>query len=351
MTPIKELSPSKRGRIIQEVSHGTPYRQIAREFDISPGTITKTVRRHHDHHTRESLPRSGRPKKLSSRKSRYIRREAVQNRREPLKEIANHHNVSPATIRRDLHEHNYHRRVARKRPRLSAIALKKRKQWYIDNHGRDWKNVIFTDESAVVCGEHPQHLYVTRRPGEENLPENLQTTFHSDRFTIMVWGAIAYDHKFPLVRLQLAPSTSDGKVRTKAEGLNGERYVSMILNGPLTDAVRKLEDDLSSPVFVVEDNAPSHSSKVAKVARQQLQIRSIVHPSCSPDLNPIEPIWMMLKSRIANIQPMAKTRDELWSHIQTAWDDIPIEHINGEINKMTERERQLKAGKYQITQF
>ena len=57
-------------------------------------------------------------------------------------------------------------------------------------------------------------------------------------------GAIAYNHKFPLVRISLRASSSNGRVTTKAEGLNRQKYVDMILNGPLSGrngAVRQLE--------------------------------------------------------------------------------------------------------------
>ena len=65
----------------------------------------------------------------------------------------------------------------------------------------------------------------------------------------MVWGAIAWDHKFPLVHLTRFPQE---KPVTK-HGVNAEVYANKVFKGPLKAAVDKMLDSLSGAVFVVED--------------------------------------------------------------------------------------------------
>ena len=93
--------------------------------------------------------------------------------------------------------------------------------------------------------------------------------------------------------------SSNGQVRTKAEGLIGQKYVEMILKGPLVGrngAARQFEREIWREVLAVEDGAPAHNSIVAQDARAKFKIRNLKHPASSPELNPIENIWWTLKS-------------------------------------------------------
>ena len=53
---------------------------------------------------------------------------------------------------------------------------------------------------SLELGEQPRQ-FVTRKPGEEFLLENIQPTFRSGRDSIMLWGCVALGRKGPLIRL------------------------------------------------------------------------------------------------------------------------------------------------------
>ncbi|EAL22219.1 hypothetical protein CNBC3570 [Cryptococcus deneoformans B-3501A] len=125
------------------------------------------------------------------------------------------YNVSVTTIVKIAHEHRFYRRIMRRKPYLSPKTIAKRKEWARNNVKRDWRDVVFTDECEAYA---PQHI----------LP-----TFHSGRQSLMVWGAISYYQKFPLLRLPLAPSTVKNGVRIKAESLNEFRYTEMVIKSLL----------------------------------------------------------------------------------------------------------------------
>jgi hypothetical protein len=128
----------------------------------------------------------------------------------------------------------------------------------------------------------------------------------------MIFGAIAYGHKWPLALL--TPLTSQ---RTKSpQKVDRFIYVNDILEDRLAGYCSELRREGILEVRVVEDGAPIHSNKLAAQAREELHIRQINHPPCSPDLNAIEPLWGILKYRLGKVRPVASTVGMLWEQIQ-----------------------------------
>ncbi|KAI0697399.1 hypothetical protein C8T65DRAFT_522766, partial [Cerioporus squamosus] len=103
---------------------------------------------------------------------------------------------------------------------------------------------------------------VTRQPGEEFLPNNIQPTFRSGRKSIMLWGCVAQGCKGPLIRLDLGEEEvqegGKGKSSGRKGGLNGERYVSQVLEGPLLEFYTTMNKERGGRMLVVEDGAPAH---------------------------------------------------------------------------------------------
>ena len=67
----------------------------------------------------------------------------------------------------------------------------------------------------------------------------------------------------------------------------------------------------------VQDNAPSHKAKiVVNYLKENVPGKLLEHPPKSPDMNPIEHIWSILKSEIEIKMP--QTREDLLKAIETA---------------------------------
>ena len=93
---------------------------------------------------------------------------------------------------------------------------------------------------------------------------------------------------------------------------------------------------------LIQDSTPS---QVAKNSLQYLQKigfsghRLIKWPAYSPDLNPIENIWSILKRMIYQDGRQFLTKDELWQAIFDAADSLAPDVVASLTNRMDERLR------------
>ncbi|KAF5312015.1 hypothetical protein D9619_003841 [Psilocybe cf. subviscida] len=336
---VRELSPATRGRILALHDENYSYREISEKIGgFSKSTAWKTVNRYKTYNTTDSLPRSGRPKAISNRTRRQVLREVTGNRWEPYSSISRRLNtVTEHQIREIAAAAGYHRRIARRKPFISDRSIMKRIQWAEINAETDWTKIIWTDETSFKTGKRPGHRYVTRRAGEEYLPENIDPTFRSGRKTLMVWACITHNRKGPIIRIKTVPQLTDENGKKKGGGLNAERYAKQIVSGPLKRFWASVEKDTGPGVCVVEDGAPCHRGIPAKTAKIKAGFPIMDHPPSSPDLNPIEPLWLLLKNCVADIPGSGNSVDALWAAIQKVWDGITVADIQKYTGKMEDR--------------
>jgi hypothetical protein len=227
----------------------------------------------------------------------------------------------------------------------------KRLTWAHKNTKRDWNSAIWTHESSLETGEHPGRKMVTRRPGEEYLPTTIIPTFRSGRKTLIVSACIATGRKGPLVRIVPAAASAKTPKRRGAGGMTGEDYVEQVLKGPMLEFYRSLGKERGLVMLLVEDGSGPHRRKSTQAAREELGIHTLPHPPYSPDLNPIEPLWQLLKNRIADIPGSGNSLDNLWAAAQQAWDSITDEEVAKHTSKMDARVREVKRAKGYQTSF
>lgn len=322
-------------------------RDIARVLGIGKTTVHDTIERMKelpDAISAYSRPRSGRPPALDTRACRRLALEITRTPGKPWKHFAELLQVSVTTLRKAAKGMGFNKRHRRRKSFLGKRHKQLRKEWVKDNDEQDWRRVIFTDECAVEIGEDLRSQWTIRKDGEAWLPQHIQQTYRSGRQSLMIWGAIAYGKKFPLQRLPVKADAKDDGL-SKKKGLNGKRYVEYVLKGPLKRAVKSQRTRRWTTILVVEDGAPPHRSPFARAAREQLGISTLYHPPCSPDLNPIENVWSLVKHRIGQMPRKATNLDKLWEQVQQAWDEIDIKIINDLIDGMEKRVVAVQAAR------
>ena len=75
----KELSIELRDRIVKRHRSGEGYKTISRELNVPKSTVSSIIRKWKEDGTPQTLPRAGRPTKLSNWAKRTLVREVTKN--------------------------------------------------------------------------------------------------------------------------------------------------------------------------------------------------------------------------------------------------------------------------------
>lgn len=84
-----------------------------------------------------------------------------------------------------------------------------------------------------------------------------------------------------------------------------------------------------------QDNDPKHTSRVAKEFIAENSIHAIDWPSNSPDLNPIENMWQIMKNNVEKRMP--NNIDQLTRFMTEEWEAIPQAIVNNLVSSMKHR--------------
>jgi transposase len=172
----------------------------------------------------------------------------------------------------------------------------------------DWLPLIhFSDESRFVLGDDKRWVWYRR--GEEN--ESATHTTRKFPPAVMIFGVIGIGYKSKLLFV-------DGTIDT-------DRYIDNLAELGFIEELDQLHGTLEW--IFQQDGAPCHTSQRAiDWIEENCQILGGWRAN-SPDLNPIEMLWAILKHSVAALEP--KTIDELKQVLLQAWNTIPQRTIDG----------------------
>ena len=112
--------------------------------------------------------------------------------------------------------------------------------------------------------------------------------------------------------------------------MTGQLYIE-IIREHLPEIKRMLRNNWR----LQQDNDPKHTSRVAKEFLQENVPTVMDRPSNSPDLNPIENLWAIVKRNVELRQP--QNIGDLESFMKEEWSKIPQDIIKNLVGSMKER--------------
>ena len=306
------------------IEAGHSVSDTARRIGVARTTIQRLKRKVAETGNLQHRPRSGRPRVSTVRQDRVLRRMSVQQPRAVARTLRqrwsqeNGIDASTRTVSRRLGQMGLHGRVARKKPLLTATHRQVRLQWAKDRRNWDinrWRQHFFTDETPIHLIQSRQQRYVRRPVGKATLQQYSRPTVHSGGGKLDVWGGFAADGTRAF---QVLHGT-----------INTERYIEM-----LQAAVVPM-DLAGQGLTMQQDNAPAHKSRRTLQFMENNGIRLLPWPPQSPDLNPIENLWAILKSRLENLD--IHGMDQLVVAARREWDAIPPETLANLVASMPRR--------------
>src|SRR5262249_54109615 len=110
----------------------------------------------------------------------------------------------------------------------------------------------------------------------------------------------------------------------------------MILKSDLLDSLDFYKESVPDPIFQ-QDNDAKHTAGLTQdwLANQSFEI--LDWPSQSPDLNPIEHLWFIVKRRLKEYPTRPKNDDELWDRVVEIWNALDIETCRRLVDSMPRR--------------
>jgi hypothetical protein len=284
---------------------------------------------------------------------------------------------------RTLHRHYASINASRfKKPFTTEVSSKNKQKRveYGQKHEKEtligyWRWIWFTDEAHFQSIKLQNTTeYKLRVPGQErqckvNKESGLDVTLH-------VAAGVCYDHKGPLIfykdpqqpsekvrkpapprqskyetqeqfqaRLKVFEDTQPKEDTTpKGNCMTQVFYAQKILPEHIKE-IKMMEERYKHSFYLQEDGDPSHGNRSENnppwCLKRDSDLSIFVHPPQSPDLNPVEACWLILKKRLRGRE--WSTVAQFKADIQAEWRKITVAQIRRRIREMPERCRKVQA--------
>ena len=270
------------------------------------------------------LPRTPRGRATTRRQDRFIEVSHMRNRRLRATQTArvtigtHGRPISSQTVRNRLRSQG----IRARRP-FNGIILtqqhRRQRLLWARRHSRvtmaEWARILFTDEVKIRLHGNDGRGRVYRRRGERFSDACVH---ERDRFggaSVLIWAGISMYSKTPVVEIRGT--------------LTAARYQNEILQPVCIPHLR------GNRLRLMQDGATSHTALGTRNMLTANRVNVMPWPSRSPDLNPLENFWDVLKQRVALRNP--QNRNQLLQYIINEWQNIPQNSIRNYIMSMPSR--------------
>lgn len=319
----------RASKIIALLEEGCSQCFVAQSLNVSRSTVQRTWQRYQETGSMKRRPGSGRKPSTEPRDDRFLVSQALRNRKSSYVDLKNNLEdvrnvqVSLWTVRRRLLAANLHSRRPARGPKLlreHRVVRLHFAQNCVSWTQEDWDRVLFSDEARISLYGEDRRRRVLRRPEERYAEVCFEEITPYGGGSVMFWAGINSLDRTELVFIENGT-------------LNAHRYVTEILSPYVQPTLAVLGEN---SIFM-DDNARAHRSGDVGAYMMEVGIRRLDWPARSPDLNPIEHVWDLLKRRVRSVQPAPQTITELKNAITAEWERIPQETIRGILTSMPRR--------------
>lgn len=281
--------------------------------------------------------KGGHPSKLSATAKRAISRQITSGKLDNAVQATHYINstyptsVSTQTVRRALVEEDMVPVVKKKRPLLTKRQRKlrlefalKHREWTVE----DWKKVLWSDETKINRIGSDGRSYVWKKKGEPLSTRLTTPTVKHGGGNLMVWGCMGWEGVGMVVEVQ-------GR-------MNAQQFCEILETG-LAESFEKLGMEGGESYFQ-QDLDPKHTSNKATKWFEDHAVTLLDWCPQSPDINPIEHLWVHLKNKLSQYETSPKGVHELWDRLVVEWNKIPPEVCQNLISSLPRRlEAVIKA--------
>ena len=228
---MPRLPPQDREHAAGRLAAGQLPREVAWAFDVHISTIYRLQSRLQTIGSNVDRPRAGRTRVTTAGQDRLIMR---HHRRFPFNTDEETCRVTVGTHGRQLTGHTVRRRLAERnlqcrRPARGLVLLglhhQQRLQWgqhHIHWRHREWRRVLFNDESRFCLGPPNGRIRIWRASGQRFAGANILERDRWGGESVMVWSAVG-------IIQRLGPVFFQNLGRGCGNGVNAKRYINEIL--------------------------------------------------------------------------------------------------------------------------
>jgi len=367
------LSALELGRIEGALRAGGSVRKTATTWEVSVSTVQRVKKAMKNRKKIKKAKQASNKKRSKQPRQRRLashKAEEIKNRRSRARELAKswklrdgnkipayptpqriavqlfregHKKFHRKTIARDLTAMNMksYRRKSRPfksgsehRAKRADFCRRFRNKYAKKFTGNDsvFKRLVFTDETYIDTNDwtcptmwatNASKVFPREQLNRYNVPH------------IQVWAAIGHNFKSPLMKVDRRVKDPEDEKKTIVKRMKKEDYARMLGRSGVVDHCVKKD------LLFQHDGARCHVG-VHNGYFTNKQLKYIDDwPACSPDLNPIENLWKLLKELVAEKSSDAADFNELFKIAEEVWEAIPLETINNFVLSFEKRTKKV----------